>query len=243
MVRVLIVLLFAFFGAHAVAAPNCLPGIYGPQWEGAKNELGTRGRYGWYAYGWCKGEDGAPKLSALICTHGIDCLPWDQIGMKLGDLAFRASTSTKSSVYGSWWDQAIAAGDYCSASNIDPTADLDSLLAKDAKFAMKTAKTNACAEMMSLIDRDKPSYTPLPPPPPPPPPAVYTHAVAPLTGTIDRPARKIINGALVTYSKAARALIGTDCDITVTPTFPSGTDLWAAIPGQANDLRWLCRKK
>lgn len=89
------------------------------------------------------------------------------------------------------------------------------------------------------------------------PPARQTsHEVAPLAGATDRPARRVVNGALVTIpetktrvgeltitDKPLRVDTGVDCDESVQPTFPSGSDLWMAVVGQPTDLRWLCRKR
>lgn len=74
---------------------------------------------------------------------------------------------------------------------------------------------------------------------------VYTHAVAPLTNATTRPASRVVNGVRTPIygNEAPRVQIGSNCDLTITPTFPSGSDVWAAVVGQANDLRWLCRKK
>lgn len=76
---------------------------------------------------------------------------------------------------------------------------------------------------------------------------VYTHAVMPNPASTEpvptRPARKVVNGVLTTFTNPPRVPVGTDCDLDVLPTFPSGTDVWAAVVGQPTDLRWACRKK
>lgn len=76
---------------------------------------------------------------------------------------------------------------------------------------------------------------------------VYTHAVAPNPASTElvptRPARKVVNGVLTQITNPPRVPVGTDCDLTVQPTFPSTTETWAAAVGQPSDLRWACRKK
>lgn len=228
MLRAILVLLMALFALPSVAAPSCLPGMYGPQWPDAKNEPWARGQHGWYAYGWCKGDDGAPKRYYLICAHGLDCPTWDTVGIKMGSLGFEAQNTSKQAAYGAWWDQAVGSTNYC-----DP-----------ATLVADTPKKRACDELMALMERDKPEYTP---PAPPPVPPAYTHSVAPNPQSTavppTRPSRQVVDGVLKTMTKPVYVPVGTDCDTSVLPTFPSGSDVWATVVGQPTNLRWLCRAK
>lgn len=58
-----------------------------------------------------------------------------------------------------------------------------------------------------------------------------------------RPSREVVSGALNLMKSAVMLPVGTECDVTLGVTFPSGADIWAAVPGQPANLRWLCRKK
>lgn len=208
-------ILFLLIGS-AQAAPSCLPGLYGPQWPGAKLETGVRGQHGWYAYGWCN-ENDAPIGRYLICTHGVDCWPWDRIGSVFGQVSFEATTKGKEAAFGGWWDANVGA-DYCA----NPTG----------------PKVDSCAELKTLLDRDRPVYTP---------PVAYTHIVAPNPQSTavppTRPSRQVVNRAMQPMKSPVYVPTGTNCDLTVQPTFPSGADVWAAVVGQSTDLRWLCRKR
>lgn len=75
--------------------------------------------------------------------------------------------------------------------------------------------------------------------------AVYrsTHEVAPLSGYTDRPARQVVDGKLVEIKNPPRVSTGVDCAMGVEPQFPSGSYVWAAVVGQAHDMRWYCRRR
>lgn len=181
-----------------VLPPSCLPGLYGEQWPGAKIEPWVRGDFGWYAYGWCKGSDGGPVHRYLICTHGVDCPNWDFIGVAVRDLAAAVKTSSKELVYGNWWASSVQ-GNYCPAAS-EP-------------------RISACKELMAMIERDKPDYTPPAPPAPPASAPVYAYRVDAATsadGT--RPAYAFVGGIRATAS-TGRATAGQPC----VEALPSGT--------------------
>lgn len=72
----------------------------------------------------------------------------------------------------------------------------------------------------------------------------YTWEVAPLSNSVDRPSRKVVDGKLITYPNPIRVNVGINCDNRIAPTFVSaGADLWMAVVNQPSDLRWVCRKK
>src|SRR5690606_10838057 len=57
--------------AIAMAAPSCLPGMYGPQVGSADY---SRTNEGWYGYGFCRNVDGSISTIVFACVHG-SCLP------------------------------------------------------------------------------------------------------------------------------------------------------------------------
>jgi hypothetical protein len=204
--RILFVLIALFLPAAAGAqVPDCIPGLYGAQFPGSKTEPGTRGDAGWYAYGWCTNSDGSPREVYLLCAHG-ECVPWDQIGMRFRDLAVAAVRSSKREAFGEWF--AANQSYTCRGPQAEQTLRPD------------TPRGRACAELVTLMERDKPAYTP------PQPPPTYTHKVKPNGTAPDRPVYTLKpDGARVLAN--GRATVGQPCD-TSRPTAPStGDDVWA----------------
>ena len=150
--RLFLAILLTLFAAPAIQAqtvPPCIPGIYGVQFPGSKIEPGVQGKAGWYAYGWCKQADGSPLAVYLACA-AIECLPWDQIGAKFGQLAVNAAKTSKEQAFGGWLvaNQAYVCFGPAAEQSIHPN----------------TPRAAACAELVDLMIRDWPAYTPPPTP-------------------------------------------------------------------------------
>lgn len=211
--RVLAILLLLLLPLAAIAAPGCLPGLYGPQWPGAKLVPLIRGDHGWYAYGWCKGPDGAPREVYRLCAHG-ECAAniGATVGSAMGQLGLQLVGSTHEAVYGGWYDANPPAYDCNATSGAQVTAP-------------DTARGTACQELRAMLDRDRPAYMP--------PAPVITHRVKrnPQSTSIPttRPVYQLIDGVLGTRALSKRATEGDGCDLGK-PTLASGTtgDLWAS---------------
>lgn len=195
------------------AAPECLPGLYGPQFAGAKLAPLVRGNAGWYAYGWCRAADGSPSPVYLLCAHG-ECASdiGAEAGRAMATLGLQLLGSDPARVYGGWWDANPRAYD-CGANG--PPAG--------------TPRGAACAELAALMERDKPAWS------------ASAYRVKLNGVAIDRPAYTLSGGVRGTR-EVARAKVGEPCN-TQRPTLTgTGTDLWAEF-GPTTGVVALCAKQ
>ena len=218
LLRLLAVALLLLLPLAAISAPGCIPGLYGPQWPGAKLVPLVRGSHGWYGYGWCKGVDGAPAAAYRLCAHG-ECAAnvGVQVGSIMGQLGLQLVGSTPQAVYGSWVD-ANPAGYRCDSAGPQVTAP-------------GSPRGLACAELLALMAADAPAYAPPPSPTPvpTPPPELWRVKRNPQSTSVPttRPVYPLVDGVLGTRALSKRATEGDACD-TSKPTLASGADLWAS---------------
>jgi hypothetical protein len=215
-----ILFLLAVLPSWACAAPSCMPGLYGAQFGGAPIVPLVRGNAGWYAYGWCRADDGSPFPVYLLCAHG-ECTSdlGGQVGRALSTLGTQLLGSDPAAVYGGWWDANVRAFD-CGAGGPQHTAP-------------GTPRAAACNELAKLMARDRPAWVA---------PAAPTYRVKANGVALDRPAYALIDGARGT-KELARAKVGQECS-TKRPTLASGADLWAEFgPDRMPGVVALCSKQ
>lgn len=143
----------AMLAAPARAEPLCIPGVYGDQFPGSKIAPLVRGNYGWHAYAYCKGPDGAPVPVFGTCAHG-ECqssvAAW--AGAQLQGIGEQLLSKPSEQVYRAWL--AAHPQDFsCEKATGEQVVNPN------------TPRGRACAELWSLVNRDMPAWTAPPPPP------------------------------------------------------------------------------
>jgi hypothetical protein len=233
MTRLILLVAIALFSSLAHAVPACLPSLYGPQFPGAKLVPLVRGNAGWYAYGWCRAADGSPAPVYLLCAHG-ECSSdlGTQVGRTLSALGLQLIGSDPAAVYGGWWDANPRAYD-CGPNGPQRTA-------------LGTPRAAACVELLALMERDRPAWTP-PAPVPTAAPAYVVKYNPSSSGTPNtRPAYGYSNGvrANLALPNTIRATAGQPCDpAKAKAPGTSGTEVYAAYgPDFAADRVTLCVK-
>lgn len=230
MTRLILFIIATLFASLAHAAPACLPGLYGPQFPGSKLVPMARGNAGWYAYGWCQAADGSPYPVYLVCAHG-ECASdlGTQVGRTLTALGLQLIASDPVTVYGGWWDATPRQYD-CGPNGPQRTAP-------------GTPRAAVCTELLALLDRDKPAWSPAPRPS-----YVVKHNPS-YTGTPNtRPVYPFAGGTRGTAAmpSSVRAIAGQPCDLNkaAVAAAAGSTDVYAAYgPDLAADRVTLCVKQ
>lgn len=158
--RFLLLVLF-LLPSLAQAAPACMPGLYGTQ---VGNADYARTNQGWYAYWYCKRDDGTITAPIIACEHGF-CLP-------IGTFVDRVTTMKRGEnpieTIKAAWDAEIG-GTSCASA----TGQLSIVCSQAAISSLANA----------------PPQQPVAPPPP-----TYTHAVKINGTSTTRPAYLLTNG-------------------------------------------------
>lgn len=214
MFRVILTFFMALFcSTAALAAPPCMPGLYGTQ---VGNADYARTDDGWHGHFFCRDSLGRVQAYVFACVHG-SCLP-------LGTFAERVTTMKRGAnplqTLQAAWDTEF--GNKCATAT--------GALKKVCDAGFEAARLNFPA-----------GEPPAPVVTPPLPPAEVWEIVPIASG--NRPSRQVVNGALVTMPAPVYLPVLTACDAGVQPVFITSAGSWMAVSGQPADLRWLCRKR
>lgn len=222
LIRSAFIALLVAFTCVSEAAPVCMPGVYGPAFPGSRVVPFVKGVSGWYAYGWCQMQSGAPAPIYRLCAASECPTTWAGIGTTLGAIAADVPASGASGAYGGWWT-ANPPDFNCDAFNGEQIIHQGSVRAA------------ACLELLGLLERDKPAYTPPPSASAPPPTLVWK---TPPTGTFTL--YIAAGGALKSIVSGRKATASAACDCTA--KVMSGTSTYCPLIGAAATEVTLCKQ-
>lgn len=139
-----------FLPTAVLAAPSCMPTLYG-------NPTGSvqiqRNSLGWYGYWYCKQPDSSISGTTWWCLHGV-CTPDSASSNYYGTVKGDGDPPTKAK---SMWDSLFTSNCATATGN--------------EKTLCETARTEMLAN--APVVAPVPIPPPVPPPPPPPPADVY----------------------------------------------------------------------